>query len=92
MIVKEGRILCMESFEKYIMIGTSDGAIVVFDGEKKEKMFTFHFNDSVLCMKILSDHRLVVGLADGSMLVFPMQKLIRGGNFFCECHLNHFLN
>ena len=85
MMLTEGRVLCMENYQKYIIVGTFYGYVIVFDAETKTKLNKIKLKDAVPCIKVLpTKDRIVLGLANGEMMSGSIAKLINGGIlYFC---------
>lgn len=89
MIVTEGRILCMESYKKYIIVGTGRGFVIVFDANTKSKESKIKLQHSILSLKIIpTKEQIVVGLLGGDLLVGSIRNLLLGENTLEKIQLN----
>ncbi|XP_066910752.1 leucine-rich repeat serine/threonine-protein kinase 2-like isoform X2 [Clytia hemisphaerica] len=79
MFVKEGRILCMEPYKHFMMVGTNKGYVIVFHADTKKRHNVVTFNDAVLSMKVVSSKdSIVLGLASGDLHVAAGKDLLTG--------------
>ena len=79
MFVKEGRILCMEPYKNFMLVGTNKGYVIVFHADTKKRHNVVSFNDAVLSMKVLSSKdSVVLGLASGDLYVAAGNDLLTG--------------
>jgi len=80
MHIKEGRILCMESCMKYMVVGTSKGSLIVFDAETKKRKNVIQLKDAVLSLKVLPKKScILLGLACGEMMLCSANELTCAG-------------
>ena len=80
MFIKEGRILCMESFRKYMIVGTNKGSLIVFDAETKKRENVIKLKDAVLSLKVLPKKGcILVGLACGELMICSTNEITSAG-------------
>ncbi|XP_065653536.1 leucine-rich repeat serine/threonine-protein kinase 2-like isoform X2 [Hydra vulgaris] len=78
-MTKIGRILCIMSYMHFIIVGTKEGSVALYDAKAKcFKHKLAQFSDSILC--ILHTHRFdlfLFGLADGNIAVLTSYGILK---------------
>lgn len=87
MLVKT-RIFCMASYRHLIIVGTTAGTIMVFNGiTKKEVRRLSSAEDSILCLRVILNRDLIiVGVANGSLIFYSASGILDSGkvtSIFC---------
>lgn len=77
----KGRILCMTSYLDYVIIGTNERIIHVYEACAKTHAHALSaLQDSILCLTLVPrDRKLVAGLANGKLAVYNADQIIKQG-------------